>query len=170
MSGSFDHIFSKGLSSSLETTEIVDGKLRFTTDTCELFLDLAPTGLTATRKKISDIIMMDEDDIFDIIAPLPKVYVATDTNRAYVNNGTDWVDLAKLKLTVNSSTNSDIPILFTTTSDDDVSYNSSFTYNPNTQTLKAPNMTASTSVKVNGLTITDTVSNNIHTVNFSFSS
>ena len=61
-------ILTKGLESSLDTTEIEDGKLRFTTDTRNLYLDLVESGVKR-RIKISDIDdTLSEEEIFSILA------------------------------------------------------------------------------------------------------
>ena len=61
-------VLTKGLESSLDTTEIEDGKLRFTTDTRNLYLDLVESGVKR-RIKISDIDdTLTEEEIFSILA------------------------------------------------------------------------------------------------------
>ena len=66
-------VLTKGLESSLNTTEIEDGKLRFTTDTRNLYLDLVESGVKR-RIKISDIDdTLTEEEIFSTLAPLPKI-------------------------------------------------------------------------------------------------
>ena len=163
-------LLTKGLQSSLATQAIEDGKLRFTTDTGRLYLDIKPSGSSGERILISETVdLYTEEEIFDILAPLPKVYVASDTHRAYVSNGVSWFDLAAVKLSVTTSTNVNRPIWFSETTDEQPSYDTNLYYNPNTQVLNAPNIKATTAY-VGNMRIQNTLNpdNTSHTVTIDF--
>ena len=159
-------IFTKGLKSSLSKTTIGDGVLRFTTDTRELYFDQ-----NGTRVKISDIeSSYTEEQIFDTLAPLPKIYVASDTHRAYVSTGTEWIDLAAIKLTLADIKDIDLPIWFSSKDAETPTYNSDLTYNTNKKELKSSNVNVVSTLKVGKMTITDTKNTDqSHLVEFSFS-
>ena len=163
-------ILTKGLESSLNTTEIEDGKLRFTTDTRNLYLDLVESGVKK-RIKISDIDdTLTEEEIFSILAPLPKIYISKDTHRAYVSAGLEWIDLAAVQLSLSEIKDLDVPLWFSEATSDKPYYSTELTYNTSTKELKVPNVKASKTVKVGGLIITDSVdeNTNLHLVEFSF--
>lgn len=162
-------VLTKGLESSLDTTEIEDGKLRFTTDTRNLYLDLVESGVKK-RIKISDIDnTLTEEEIFSILAPLPKIYISKDTHRAYVSAGLEWIDLAAVQLSLSEIKDLDVPLWFSEKDSTQPVYSEDLTYNTSKKELKAVNMKASKSITVDGLVITDTVDeNNFHTVEFSF--
>lgn len=163
----YDHILTKGLQSSLNSLEIDEGKLRYTTDTCRLYLDLA-----SSRIRISDIIdTYTEAQILAIIAPLPKIYVSTDTHRAFVSDYTNWYDLGSISISLATTTDTDVPVWFGDPNAASVepTYVAALSYNTSTQELKTPKLVASTSVKVGSMLITDTLDDNniTHTVEFS---
>ena len=159
-------ILTKGFESSLSKTAIGDGILRFTIDTRELYLDQ-----NGTRIKISDIeSSYTEEKIFEILAPLPKIYIASDTHRAYINTGTEWVDLAAIKLKLADIKDLDLPIWFSSKNAENPTYNEDLTYNTNKKELKSSNVTVTSTLKVGGMIITDTKNNDqSHLVEFSFS-
>ena len=163
-------ILTKGLESSLANTNIEDGKLRFTTDTRNLYLDLVKDG-KKERIKISDIEdTLTEEEIFNTLAPLPKIYVSKDTHRAYVSSGIDWIDLAAVQLSLSEIRDVEVPLWFSDSDSEKPFYATELTYNTSTKELKSPNVKASESIKVGGVIITDTVdeTDNSHLVEFKF--
>ena len=87
---SYNQILTKGLKSALSSLSTSDGKLRLTTDTSELFYDDG-----TNRIKISDIIRdLTEEEIKNILSPLPKIYLSSDTHKLFIfdDNG-DCVDI-----------------------------------------------------------------------------
>lgn len=86
MANVFNKLLTRGLKSALSSVALDDGKVRFATDTEQLFIDTA-----SKRIEISDIVKGNtESEILAILAPLPKLYLASDTNKLYsYNNG--WV-------------------------------------------------------------------------------
>lgn len=148
------YILTKGLQSDLNSTDIVDGMLRFTTDTGRLYLDIG----TTSRILISETVdLYTEDEIKELLAPLPKVYVSSDTHRSFVYSYTtlSWVDLAACLLTVNSD-NANKVLWFSDTSDEQPEYDASLTYNPSTDTLTAPNIKATAMMFVGNMRIQNT--------------
>ena len=137
-------ILTKGLQSALAHQEIEDGRLRFTTDTGRLYLDIKEEGTAGERILISETVnLYTEYQIFnEILAPLPKIYVASDTHRAYVSNGIQWFDLAAVKLAATVAENSNKVIWFSETTDEQPVYDADFHYNPNSQLLTVPNLKA----------------------------
>lgn len=137
-------ILTKGLQSALAHQAIEDGKLRFTTDTGRLYLDIKEEGTDGERILISETVdIYTEYQIFnEILAPLPKVYVAKDTHRAYVSDALHWYDLAAIKLAPTVAENSNKVIWFSDTTDEQPAYDADFHYNPSTQLLTTPNIKA----------------------------
>ena len=91
MASTYSRILTKGYHSALASTPIEDGKLRFTVDTGQIFLDD-----NNERVEISDFIKIDtEAEILSTLAPLPKFYYARDTKRflMYVNG--EWEVVAE---------------------------------------------------------------------------
>lgn len=74
------------LKSQLSSVSIVNGQLIYTTDTQDVYWDV-----NNSRKQITDIIVLNTEVEKDaILAPLPKFYYVTDSNKLYhYNNG--WV-------------------------------------------------------------------------------
>ena len=138
----YNNILSKGLQSALNSTAIEDGKLRYTTDTANVYLDIAVSGTTPVRVKISDIIQgMTEEEISEIIAPLPKLYLASDTCRLYVHHDTKgWVDVSGAKLQATTKPNVNQSIWFSEDTEEQPSYDTSFTYNSSTKVLAVDNV------------------------------
>ena len=81
-------ILTKGTESALNNLPIDYGKLRFTTDTARIFLDLKDK-----RIEFTDIIRnYKEAEIKKIVAPLPKLYLSSDTHKLfYYENG--WISI-----------------------------------------------------------------------------
>ena len=97
----FQRRLTRGIQSALDKTSIEDGKLRFTTDTGRLFLD---NGLD--RVEITDFVKgKTEEEIRDIIAPLPKFYFASDTKAILIYDGDDWVKCCDRVSYANTATN-----------------------------------------------------------------
>ncbi len=161
------NILTKGAATSLGSTPIVDGKLRYTTDTAELYMDHGNE-----RIKISDVVRSyTQAQILAMVTALPKIYIASDTGRPYIMVNGSWYFLGSLNLTATTD-NYDKVVWISDATDKEPEYNSNFTYNPTTQTLKAPNVEASGSVRVGDMVITDTEdqTTGYHTVEFSFAS
>lgn len=179
MSSSYEKILTKGLQSSLATTEIEDGKLRFTYDTGKLFLDIVnpseDPSYTGERIRISDIEFgYTEAQLLDILfVPLGnKLYIASDTGRAMVYISGNWIDIGPVSIEASgktSSDNNDLVIWFSDTTTQQPKY-SSITYNPYTDEFKVPKVVASNSVKVDNMLVTTTLqSDNVHKrVDFTF--
>lgn len=135
-------ILTKGLQSSLNVTEVVDGLLRFATDTGRMYLDVGNT-----RVPISEVVeLYTEDQIKDLLAPLPKIYVSSDTHRAFVYSYSTltWVDLAAVQITAVTDQNVNKVLWFSDTTDEQPNYDANLTYNPHTELLSAPNIQATT--------------------------
>lgn len=164
----YNNILTKGLQSNLNSTEIEDGKLRFTIDTGRLFLDV-DDSTKKERVRISDIEdSLTEAQIFAIIAPMPKIYVSSDTHRAYIGTGLEWIDLAAVNLSLADIADIELPLWFSATDAEQPSYATDLTYNTSKKKLSVPNVSVET-MEVGGLKITDTKNeNNTHTVEFSF--
>lgn len=173
MSDTQNNILTKGLQSSLTNTAIVDGTLRYTTDTGRLYLDVAPEGSTPVRLKIGDIEdSYTEQEIFDLLTPLPKLYISSDTHKAYVSTTTEWIDISAINLKVSETKDADQPIWFSTTADEDEKpvYSDNLSFNTNSNTLKSSNVTVSNTLQVGTLKITDSLNtyNNKRIIDFSF--
>lgn len=92
---SFLKMFSKGFRSSLETYPIDNGTFKVATDTKQLFVDL-----DGERIELSDIVTgLTESEILDIWAPLPKVYLSSDTNKLYHYTQSGWAVVNKNEFT-----------------------------------------------------------------------
>ena len=164
----YNRIFTKGLQSALNNTPIEDGKLRFTTDTGRLYLDIVE-GENKSRVRISAIEdSYTEEQILSMIVALPKIYVASDTGRAYISIDGGWVDIGPVKLEEDTSTNKELVLWFSDSDSEQPAYNNKLTYNPITDTFKCTNIEVTT-IKVGQLNITDTVNEDgSHTVDFKF--
>jgi hypothetical protein len=164
----------KGLESSLASQLIENGKLRFTKDTGRLYVDIVE-GALSKRIKISELINDKTDaEIQSMLSPVVgKIYLASDTHRAYTFNGMGMVDLGSVRLNEATSSNTDRPLWFSEEAVNAPLYDTDITYNTSTGELKTPNIRVTESVSVNGMNITDTVqtidNQEVHTVRFSFS-
>lgn len=84
MSLILDKILKKGLQSQLDSKEIDDCALSFTTDTKRLYIEDG-----TSRVQITDVIFgMTKNEILNNVNLLPKFYVASDTLDIYVSDGT----------------------------------------------------------------------------------
>lgn len=84
----YPKVLTKGYQADIDKLDLEEGKLRFAIDTARLFLD------TATKRiEFTDIIRtMSENQILALKAPLPKVYLATDTHKMYIYTTNDgWI-------------------------------------------------------------------------------
>lgn len=89
----YSQILTKGYQSALLNTPIENGKIRVTTDTSQLFIDI-----DNSRIEITDIIKdLTEEEIKSLLVPLPKFYLASDTYKLLVYNtdNDEWVNVAK---------------------------------------------------------------------------
>ena len=146
----YNCILTKGNFSSLATTPIEDGKLRFAEDTGALYLDRA-----TDRIKISDIEdSYTEEEISEIIAPLPKLYLAKDTHRIYVFADGMWIDISEIGLLAAESVDKDL-VIWMSDKDDNAKYDAGLSYNPGTKTLKVGNLNISTSTDSEGNKVVD---------------
>ena len=101
----YNKILSKGIEADLPA-QINEGKLRFTTDTRRLFLDV-----DGQRVEYSDFIKGNtEDEIKGILAPLPKFYLASDTKTLwYYDSGwksisTEYADESSHSINADTAT------------------------------------------------------------------
>lgn len=161
-------ILTKGLQSDLNDTEIVDGLLRFTTDTGRLYLDVDDS-----RILISETVdLYTEYEIMTLLAPLPKIYVSSDTHRSFVYSWStlQWVDLAAVRLSVSETEDVDKVLWFSETTDEQPTYSSNLKYNTNSNLLSAPNIKATTSAYIGNMRIQNTLNpdNTSHTVLIDF--
>ena len=146
----YNCILTKGNFSSLTTTPIEDGKLRFAEDTGALYMDRA-----TDRIKISDIEdSYTEEEISEIIAPLPKLYLAKDTHRIYVFADGMWIDISEIGLSAAESVNKDL-VIWMSDKDDNAKYDAGLSYNPSTKTLKVGDLNISTSTDSEGNKVVD---------------
>lgn len=73
-------ILSKGYRASLDDLELDEGKLRFTEDTGEIFLDLEDERIQIARDVVTD---KTESQILASTTAFEKMYLASDTHRLY---------------------------------------------------------------------------------------
>ena len=144
-------ILTKGLQSSLSTTAIGNGILRFTTDTGKLYFDI-----NNTRTLINDAITdYTDSQIKNLNNPSTvKLYVASDTHRIYVYNGTSMIDVATI-VPVDSTATTDTYIWMGSKQDGVPSVDPDLTYNPSTKDFRA-----------GGLKVTKTTEGNTPVLNF----
>lgn len=92
MPNTYNQILTRGTKANLPTTPIVDGKIRLTTDTEQLFVDFG-----VTRLEITDIVRgKTEDQIRSTENPLDKVYLSSDTHLLlyYDTTNSTWINLS----------------------------------------------------------------------------
>lgn len=92
MPNTYNQILTRGTKANLPTTPIVDGKIRLTTDTEQLFIDFG-----VTRLEITDIVRgKTEDQIRSTENPLDKVYLSSDTHLLlyYDTTNSTWINLS----------------------------------------------------------------------------
>lgn len=161
-------VLTKGLQSSLASTPIEDGKLRFTTDTGRLYLDTVE-GEAKSRIRISSVEdSYTEEEILALIAPLPKIYIASDTGRAYVSVGDSWIDIGPIILQ-KAEDGKELFLWMSTDDGDQPNYDIDLSYNTTTKTFKSTNIKATSSIEVGNMIITDTTNEDLsHTINFGF--
>ena len=81
-------IMTRGSQSTIDSTSIEDGKLRFAIDTSRLFIDVR-----SSRIEITDYIKgFTYEEMLQLETPLPKIYMAKDTHQCYMYNYTtgEW--------------------------------------------------------------------------------
>lgn len=95
-------IFTRGYDSSLSNLPLENGKIRITKDTHRLLVDISDPGTemsdttSVSRIEISDFIRgLTAEEIESIVAPLPKIYIASDTNHLYTYTNR-WIDLSSV--------------------------------------------------------------------------
>ena len=87
----YSNMMTKGVASSLESIPVENGKVRFTTDTDQLFIDM-----DGERHELSDIIRgYKESEIKSLLAPLPKLYLSSDTHKFFVYASGEWIVVGK---------------------------------------------------------------------------
>ena len=87
----YSGIFSKGYLSALKNTPIDNDKIKIATDSRQLFIDT-----DNERFEITDFVKdHTEEEIRGILAPLPKLYLASDTGRILIHNGEEWIVVAE---------------------------------------------------------------------------
>lgn len=83
----YSKVLTKGTESELSTTPVKDGKLRFTTDTGKVFLDVGNS-----RREISDLVKKyTENQIKAITDPFDKIYISSDTHKLFIYTSKGWV-------------------------------------------------------------------------------
>ena len=89
MANTYNQILTRGLGSSLSSTPVVDGKIRFATDTQELYIDFG-----VARIAITDVIKgKTESQIKALNPPLNKIYLSSDTLKLLYKSGNNWITL-----------------------------------------------------------------------------
>ena len=100
MSTPYNQIFTRGLKENLPSAPIVDGKIRFATDTNELFIDFG-----VTRIQITDVIKgYTEEQVRAITTPLNKIYLASDNLKLLYYSNAEWHELNTPPPAASSST------------------------------------------------------------------
>lgn len=166
----YDVILTRGLQSSLESTPIEDGKLRYCTDTGRLYMDVEENS-NSKRIIISEIITgYTEEELSDLLAPLPKIYLTSDTHRMYIHTTIGWVDIASINPNATAIKNEDQYVLFCGKTDDQPFYDDDLTYNSETKNFKSKNLEATGVVKVGNMKIENIIDADLgtQTVKFSF--
>ena len=88
MARSYDQILTRGPKDNLASTPIIDGKLRITTDSHQLFMDFG-----VTRFEITDVVKgLTEAQIRLLGSPLDKIYFSSDTYKLMYFS-TEWLIL-----------------------------------------------------------------------------
>ena len=87
----YSGIFSKGYLSALKNTPIDNDKIKIATDSHQMFIDT-----DNERFEITDFVKdHTEEEIRGILAPLPKLYLASDTGRILIHDGEEWIVIAE---------------------------------------------------------------------------
>lgn len=162
----YTQILSKGLESSLASTPIEDGKIRYCTDTGRVYLDQKSDG-HESRIRLSDIEdSYTEEELSEMLAPSStKIYIAKDTNRMYRFYNGAWYDLSGILPHLAELDEENKYVWFGSTDDPTPLYDTDLFYNTAKKTLKVKNTETET---VNGLKISTTVNEDgTKIVNFS---
>lgn len=127
------NILTKGLESALPNT-YTDGKIRVTTDQANMYLDLQ-----SSRIKITDVITTyTEAQIKALASPIAsKIYVASDTGKAFVKRNSAWVNVGECNLTEDAS-GLDFMNLWFGSNGSNPKYNAHLRYLPYNGTLETP--------------------------------
>ncbi|MBR6289361.1 MAG: hypothetical protein IKR19_08500 [Acholeplasmatales bacterium] len=144
-----EKILTRGLQANLPVS-LTDGILRFTTDTKRLYLDTS-----TARLLISDVISDYTEAQLNALSShiAGKVYVAKDTFRVYVSDGTSLLDASRI-IPVAVSDNNEYYVWTNNGGVGGPKYNTGFSYNPYTKTLKAGGLSISqTEEQVDGSTV-----------------
>lgn len=162
-------ILTKGLQSSLNSLPVQDGMLRFTTDTGRLYMDVGNDRILISEY----VTIYTEAQIKNLLVPLPKIYVSSDTHRSFVFDFTalEWMDLAAINLSVSTTEDVDKPLWFTDLSGDhNPEYNANLKFNTQSGLLTAPNIKATDTIYVGNMRIQNTLNsdNTSHTVLIDF--
>lgn len=165
----YEKMLTKGLKASLSSTPIEDGKLRYTTDTGECFLDFKAADNSLNRIKISDVVFGYKELEIKALSPSQtKLYVATDTAAMLYSTGSKWMRVGGATLAPDSQ-NKEYVLWFSDTDGEQPKYNTGITYNPSTNTLSTGAVVVSHSITINHLKITDELTDeNDHNVDFDF--
>lgn len=167
----YEKMLTKGLKTSLSSTPIEDGKLRYTTDTGECFLDFKDSkDGTLKRLKISDIVFgYKEAEIKYLKTPLEnKLYLASDSAAMLYYTGSNWMRVGGATLSEDSQ-NKDYVLWFSSPDSEQPMYNTGITFNPSTNTLSTGSVVVSKSITIGKLVITDELTEeNDHNVDFDF--
>lgn len=132
MSNNYMKIFTKGLQSALDTTSVEDGKLRFVIDSGKLYLDN-----NTDRISISNVITgYTDSEIQSLQDPLSKLYVASDTLKLYVSDGTTMQDVSRMIGTPTSTISDEYQYIWMSDQYGGPKYNTSLAYNASAQSFK----------------------------------
>lgn len=143
-----EKILTRGLQANLPVT-LTDGVLRFTTDTQRLYLDTSTARLV-----VSDVISGYTDAQIQQLSShiAGKVYVASDTFRVYVSDGTSLLDASRI-IPVSVSDNNNYYVWMNNGNVGGPKY-ADFSYNPSTKALRAGNLSITqTEEQVNDNTV-----------------
>lgn len=89
MSTTYNQILTRGTKSALASTSVADGKIRFVTDSQQLFIDFG-----TSRIEITDVVKgYTDSQIKSLSSPLDKFYFASDTHFVYYRSGSEWIKL-----------------------------------------------------------------------------
>lgn len=152
MSDPLLQVLTKGLQENLSETEIIEGMLRFTTDTGRLYLDLENDN----RVPITNVVLgYTESEILALQNPLDKVYVASDSLKIFTSDGTNIRDISEI-IPVVTTSNEDMYLWLSGTNDKAPKYNTALKFNPYTK-----------QIQLGGVQITKTILNGESTLDFS---
>ena len=157
----------RGLQASLANTPIEDGKLRYTIDTCRLYMDFLD-GNTLKRIRINDVEFgYTESQILALNSTSEKIYISSDTSAAFYNVNGSWMRVGGVTLK-SDSTNKDYVLWFSSEDGVQPLYNTGLKYNPSTNTISVGHVVAE-SVTIGNMIIIETTDADLnHIVDFDF--